>query len=92
MSHRSDRDRDRDRDRRRESERVDDRRRIDDRDARRPDREAPAPKPPRRAELNEFFVDGEGIHREVMQREICKYLGPDALSRPGQYNVRCSQD
>ncbi|KAL8843338.1 MAG: hypothetical protein Q9170_000196 [Blastenia crenularia] len=39
-----------------------------------------------RAPLNEFFVDGEGIHREVMQREICKYLGQDALSRPGHYN------
>ncbi|KAI4182238.1 MAG: hypothetical protein L6R41_006099 [Letrouitia leprolyta] len=40
----------------------------------------------RGAPLNEFFVDGEGIHREVMQREICKYLGQDALSRPGTYN------
>ena len=41
-----------------------------------------------RAPNNQFFVDGEGIHREVMQREICKYLGPDALSKPGDYNVR----
>lgn len=37
--------------------------------------------------LNEYFVEGEGIHREVMQREICKYLGPEALSRPHVYNV-----
>ena len=39
-------------------------------------------------ELNEFFVDGKGIHREVLQREICKYLGPEAFSRPSTYNVR----
>lgn len=39
------------------------------------------------AGLNEFFVSGEGIHRDVMQREICKYLGPEAYSRPGTYNV-----
>lgn len=38
--------------------------------------------------LNEFFVSGEGIHRDVMQREICKYLGPEAYSRPATYNVR----
>ena len=37
--------------------------------------------------LNEYFVNGEGIHREVMQREICKYLGPEAYSKPGVYNV-----
>lgn len=43
---------------------------------------------PRGGGLNEFFVDGEGIHREVMQREICKWLGAEAYSRPGTYNVR----
>lgn len=85
MSHRGDRDRDdrRDRDR--------DRRRGDDRDTRRePVREREAPRPSRGGgdSLNEFFIDGEGIHREVMQREICKYLGPEAYSRPGAYNVR----
>ena len=37
--------------------------------------------------LNDFFVDGKGIHREVLQREICKYLGPEAYSRPSNYNV-----
>jgi hypothetical protein len=27
----------------------------------------------------------------VLQREICKYLGPEAYSRPSNYNVRqCS--
>ena len=43
---------------------------------------------PGRAKLNEFFVDGHGIHREVMQTEICKDLGPEAYSRPSTYNVR----
>ena len=42
----------------------------------------------RRVPLNEYFVDGEGIHREVMQTEICKYLGAEATSRPTEYNVR----
>lgn len=70
----------------------------DDRDRRRGDRggrEDPAPVPrggPRQPKqrqdaLNEFFVSGEGIHREVLQREICKYLGPEAYSRPSTYNV-----
>ena len=71
----------------------------DDRDRRRGDRvgrEEPAPdsqreRPratkPRQDALNEFFVNGEGIHREVLQREICKYLGPEAYSRPSTYNV-----
>lgn len=29
----------------------------------------------------------DGIHREVLQREICKYLGPEASSRPSLYNI-----
>ena len=37
--------------------------------------------------LNEYFVDGEGIHRDVMQRDICRYLGAEATCRPGSYNV-----
>lgn len=88
MSHRGDRDRDDRRDRDRE------RRRADDRDPRR-EPARPEREPARTARaggggdgLNEFFIDGEGIHREVMQREICKYLGPEAYSRPGAYNVR----
>ena len=39
---------------------------------------------PRRAE---YFVPGEGISREVIQADICRYLGPDALIRPMDYNV-----
>ncbi len=86
MAHRGDRDRERDRGGDRDRDRVD-RRREHDRDTRRdPIRER---EPPRagRGDLNEFFVDGTGIHREVMQREICKYLGPEAYSKPGAYNV-----
>ena len=87
MAHRSERDRDDRRDRER------DRRRTDDREIRREparsEREVPRPSRGGGGDgLNEFFIDGEGIHREVMQREICKYLGPEAYSRPGAYNVR----
>lgn len=81
MAHR---DRGAGRERERERDRYDDRRR----EPREPVRERDLPAPSSRAALNEFFVDGEGIHREVMQRELCKFLGPDALSRPGNYNVR----
>ena len=42
---------------------------------------------PSRSKLNEFFICGDFIHREVLQREICKYLGPEASSRPSLYNV-----
>ncbi|KAI9812284.1 MAG: hypothetical protein M1827_004733 [Pycnora praestabilis] len=31
---------------------------------------------------NQYFVPGEGIHREVIQADICRYLGNDALVRP----------
>ena len=46
-----------------------------------PDAGDPAP---RRAE---YFVPGEGISREVIQADICRYLGPDALVKPMDYNV-----
>ncbi|MCJ1372106.1 hypothetical protein MMC20_003327 [Loxospora ochrophaea] len=74
MSHRADRVRERERER------------EADREPGRPRREQP--REPRRLPLNEYFVDGEGIHREVMQMEICKYLGAEAISRPGEYNGR----
>ena len=41
----------------------------------------------RQDDLNEFFVSGEGIHREVLQQEICGFLGPEAYFRPSTYNV-----
>ena len=31
--------------------------------------------------MNEFFVDGTGIEREVIQHDICRYLGNDATVR-----------
>ena len=39
---------------------------------------------------NEYFVPGEGISREVIQADICRYLGNDALVRPGVHQVRIS--
>jgi len=91
MSHRDrerERERDRDRDRGGDRDRGDRRREPRERDpGREPIREREPPRPSRGSDLNEFFVDGTGIHREVMQREICKYLGPEAYSRPGAYNV-----
>ena len=87
MAHRVEREREREREQGRDQGRDRDRDRLprgENRDRREPARD-------RNREpsgLNEFFVDGEGIHRDVMQREICKYLGPEAYSRPGTYNVR----
>lgn len=37
---------------------------------------------------NEYFISGDGISREVIQADICRYLGNDALVRPGNHNVR----
>ncbi|KAG6129298.1 hypothetical protein E4U22_008497 [Claviceps purpurea] len=34
---------------------------------------------------NEYFVDRDGIDREVISADICRYLGNDALVRPGHY-------
>lgn len=34
---------------------------------------------------NEYFVPKEGIDREVITADICRYLGNDALVRPGTY-------
>ena len=41
----------------------------------------------RRPRLSEFFVDGNRIHREVMQTKTRDYLGPEAYSKPYTYNV-----
>jgi hypothetical protein len=42
---------------------------------------------------NEYFVPKDGIDREVITADICRYLGNDALVRPGVYKVRseCGQ-
>jgi hypothetical protein len=42
------------------------------------------------AKINEYFVPKDGIDREVITADICRYLGNDALVRPGNYEV-CSQ-
>jgi hypothetical protein len=34
-----------------------------------------------------FFINGEGIDREVITTDICRYLGNDALVKPGVYQV-----
>jgi hypothetical protein len=34
---------------------------------------------------NEYFVPRDGIDREVITADICRYLGNDALVRPGSY-------
>lgn len=40
------------------------------------------------ARHNEYFVPRDGIDREVISADICRYLGNDALVRPGHYEVR----
>ncbi|KAJ5689169.1 hypothetical protein N7462_003561 [Penicillium macrosclerotiorum] len=37
---------------------------------------------------NEYFIPGDGISREVIQADICRYLGNDALVRPGSHGGR----
>ena len=67
-----------------------DRRGGDERDTypRKGPRQEPAREPARPAkQLNEYFIEGDGISREVLQIDICKHLGPEATSRPGTYNV-----
>jgi curved DNA-binding protein CbpA len=34
----------------------------------------------------EYFLPGEGINREVIQHDICRYLGNDATVRPYQHS------
>lgn len=36
---------------------------------------------------NEYFIPRDGIDREVITSDICRYLGNDALVRPGTYEV-----
>ena len=40
-----------------------------------------------RAGLNNYWIDGTGINREVLQRQICFMLGNEAISRPDSYKV-----
>lgn len=43
--------------------------------------------PPTTGRQNEYFVPRDGIDREVISADICRYLGNDALVRPGVYEV-----
>ena len=40
-----------------------------------------------RPKLDEFWLDGEGIDRQVLQSSICRFLGPEATSRPMEHQV-----
>lgn len=42
---------------------------------------------PRIPGLGEYFLPGDGIDRQVLQVELCKFLGSEAIARPGEYNV-----
>lgn len=46
---------------------------------------APRSQPQPAARTNEYFVPKNGIDREVITADICRYLGNDALVRPGTY-------
>jgi hypothetical protein len=37
--------------------------------------------------MNEFFVPEDGIDLEVITADICRYLGNEALVRPGNYEA-----
>ncbi|KAI1851262.1 hypothetical protein JX265_001622 [Neoarthrinium moseri] len=41
--------------------------------------------PPASGRQNEYFVPRDGIDREVITADVCRYLGNDALVRPGVY-------
>ncbi|KAI1433526.1 hypothetical protein GGR50DRAFT_705357 [Xylaria sp. CBS 124048] len=41
--------------------------------------------PPPQTRQNEYFVPKDGIDREVITADICRYLGNNALVRPGNY-------
>lgn len=47
---------------------------------------------PQRGPSNDYFLPEEGISREVIQAEICRYLGPDALVRPYRHQDVSSFD
>jgi hypothetical protein len=40
---------------------------------------------PRQGPTNDYFLPGDGISRDVITADICRYLGPDALVRPYQH-------
>ena len=38
--------------------------------------------------LNEFFVDGDGIRKEVLMHHTPRLLGAEASAKPSRYNVQ----
>ena len=70
----------------------------DERDYDVPPRSRPMDQPigrerdPLRPEYTEYFCPGDGIEREVIQHEICKYLGRDATLRTGRNSEVCRVD
>ena len=48
-------------------------------------RDQPAPK------MMVFFLDGERIYFDVLQRDLCKFLGPEVFFRPAKIKV-CTAD
>lgn len=59
--------------------------RRDDRD--RASRSQPQPQPSSGGRTGQFIIDAEGIDREVITADICRYLGNDALVKPGDVEV-----
>jgi len=52
-------------------------------------REAVRPAHSAIARQNEYFIPGDGIDHAVITADICRYLGNDALVRPGTYLDVC---
>ncbi|CAI4218311.1 unnamed protein product [Parascedosporium putredinis] len=50
-----------------------------------PPQQMPPPQAPTNSRQNEYFIPRDGIDREVITADICRYLGNDALVRPGTY-------
>lgn len=71
-------------DRRREQQ---ERERERERAAERERRTMAPPSVPRTDRQNEYFLPKDGIDREVITADICRYLGNNALVRPGAYTV-----
>jgi len=61
-----------------------------DRDMRRDNRDRGQRAQQASVRTNEYFVPKDGIDREVITADICRYVGNDALVRLGNYQV-CSQ-
>lgn len=60
--------------------------RRDDRDSR-ASRSQPQPPHSSVGRTGQFVIDAEGIDREVITADICRYLGNDALVKPGDVEV-----